>query len=139
MGGSRPDYARQTQDHANGAGESSRGVGLRGFESHPPHFLTNPPLSQSIVGEIVSFALWMRKQGYKDSTVRGCVRVLKSVARRADLPVPESTKCYLAGAKVSEARKALIVQHLARFYTYKRIPFDKPHYVPVDTLPFIPI
>ena len=67
------------------------------------------------------------------------MRALRSVARRADLLVPESTKCYLAGAKLSEARKALIVQHLARFYTYKRIPFDKPHYVPVDTLPFIPM
>ena len=96
-------------------------------------------MSQSIVGEIVSFALWMKKQGYRDSTVRGCVRVLRSVGRRADLLEPESAKCYLAGARLSEARKALIVQHLARFYTYKRIPFDKPHYVPVDTLPFIPM
>lgn len=53
-------------------------VGFRGFESHPPRFLTNPPLSQSIVGEIVSFALWMKKHGYRDSTVRGCVRVLET-------------------------------------------------------------
>ena len=109
---------------SNDESSGACGVGLRGFGSHPPHFSTNPPLSQRLVGEIVSFALWMRKQGYRDSTVRGCVRVLKSVARRADLLVPESTKCYLAGAKLSEARKALIVQHLARFYTYKRIPFD---------------
>jgi len=42
MGGSRPDHARQTQDQAHSAGESSRGVGLRGFESHPPHFAMNP-------------------------------------------------------------------------------------------------
>jgi integrase len=108
-------------------------------ESHPPHYSTNPPLSQNILGEIVSFALWMKKQGYRDSTVRGCVRVLRSVARRADLLEPESAKAYLATAKLSEARKALIVQHLARFYAHRQIPFDKPRYVSVDTLPFIPI
>jgi integrase len=81
----------------------------------------------------------MMKQGYKYSTIRACVRSLKGLARRADLLNPESVKSYLAGAKLSEARKAILVQHMARFYTYKRIPFDKPHYVPVDTLPFIPM
>jgi len=96
-------------------------------------------LSSGALGEILSFATWMMKQGYKDSTIRACVRSLKGLARRADLLNPESVKTYLAGAKLSEARKAILVQHMARFYTYKRIPFDKPHYVPVDTLPFIPM
>lgn len=64
---------------------------------------------------------------------------MRSVGRRADLLQPESAKAYLAGAKLSEGRKAVIVQHLARFYAYKRIPFDKPRYMPVDTLPFIPM
>jgi hypothetical protein len=41
----------------------AKSASVRGFESHPPHYSTNPPLSQSIVGEIVSFALWMKKQG----------------------------------------------------------------------------
>ena len=67
------------------------------------------------------------------------MRTLRSVGRRADLLQPESAKAYLADAELSEGRKAVIVQHLARFYTYKQIPFDKPRYVPVDTLPFIPM
>ncbi len=96
-------------------------------------------MSSGALGEILSFASWMMKQGYKDSTIRACVRSLKGLARRADLLNPESVKAYLAGAKLSEARKAILVQHMARFYTYKRIPFDKPHYVAVDTLPFIPM
>jgi integrase len=81
----------------------------------------------------------MRKQGYRNSTVRACVRALRSVGRRTNLLQPESAKAYLAGAELSEGRKAVIVQHLARFYTYKRIPFDKPRYVPVDSLPFVPL
>jgi integrase len=92
-----------------------------------------------MLGEILSFAFWMKKEGYKGSTARACVRVLKSVARRANLLEPESAKAYLANAKVSDGRKAVIAQHLARFYAYKRIPFDKPRYVAVDTLPFIPL
>jgi hypothetical protein len=67
------------------------------------------------------------------------VRALRSVGRRADLLQPESAKAYLAGAELSEGRKAVIVQHLARFYTYKQIPFDKPRYLPVDSLPFVPL
>jgi len=73
-------------------------------ESHPPHFSTNPPLSSGALGEILSLASWMMKQGYKDSTIRAWVRSLKGLARRADLLNPESVKAYLAGAKLSEAR-----------------------------------
>ena len=41
-------HARYTQDsrsrrEASRAGELSRGVGLRGFESHSPHHIENPP------------------------------------------------------------------------------------------------
>jgi len=91
------------------------------------------------LGEILPFASWMAKQGYRDSTIRSCVHALKSLAKRADLLDPESVKSYLAVARLSLGRKAVLVQHMARFYGYRRIPFDKPHYVPVDTLPFIPL
>jgi len=81
----------------------------------------------------------MRKQGYRDSTVEASVRVLKSVARRANLLNPESVKGYLATAKLSEGRKELIVLDLARFHAYKQMHFDKPHYRRIETLPFIPL
>ncbi|TSA43036.1 hypothetical protein D4R54_01630 [archaeon] len=42
-------------------------VEARGFKSHPRRFLTNP-LGSFPLGEIVSFGLWMQKQGYRTST-----------------------------------------------------------------------
>ena len=91
------------------------------------------------VGEIVSFGLWMRKQGYRESTTHYCIQALKSVARRSNLLDPESAKTYLASAKISEARKAKLAEDLARFYGWKRIPFEKPSYRRVGRLPFIPL
>jgi integrase len=91
------------------------------------------------VGDIVSFGLWMQKQGYRASTVHYCIQALKSVARRANLLDPESAKTYLASAMISEARKAKLAEDLARFYGWKRIPFEKPNYRRVGRLPFIPL
>ena len=73
------------------------------------------------------------------STVHYCIQALKSVARRANLLDPESAKTYLASAKISEARKAKLAEDLARFYGWKRIPFEKPNYRRVGRLPFIPL
>jgi hypothetical protein len=81
----------------------------------------------------------MQKQGYRKSTVRYCVQALKSLARNANLLEPESVKTYLASADFSESRKAKLTEDLARFYTYKRIPFDKPNYKRIEKLPFIPL
>jgi integrase len=91
------------------------------------------------VGDIVSFGLWMQKQGYRASTIHYCIQAIKSIARRANLLDPESAKTYLASAKISEARKAKLAEDLARFYGWKRIPFEKPNYRRVGRLPFIPL
>ena len=48
----------------------------------------------SELGEIVSFGLWMEKQG------------------------------YLAQAEFSKSRKSKLVEDLARFYRWKNTPFD---------------
>jgi integrase len=81
----------------------------------------------------------MRKQGYRNSTVKYCIQALKSIARRASLLRPESAKSYLASATISESRKAKLTEDLARFYTYKHIPFDKPNYKRIEKLPFVPL
>jgi len=88
---------------------------LRGVQIPPPA-LFDEPLRFVPVGEIVSFGLWMQKQGYRASTVHYCIQAIKSVARRANLLDPESTRDYLAAAKISEARKTKLAEDLARFY-----------------------
>jgi integrase len=91
------------------------------------------------LGEILSFGLWMRKQGYRESTIRPCVRALKAIAKRTNLLNSESVKTYLASAVLSENRKAKLTDDLARFYRYKQIAFDRPRYRRIEKLPFIPL
>jgi len=91
------------------------------------------------LGEILSFGLWMRKQGYRESTIRPCVRALKAIAKRTNLLNPESVKSYLASAELSENRKEKLTDDLARFYRYKQIAFDRPRYRRIEKLPFIPL
>lgn len=81
----------------------------------------------------------MRKSGYKESTVRSSVKALKAVARRADLLNPESVKAHLATSGLSENRKQTVVEHLDRFYKWKRIPFARPMYHKIRLVPFIPL
>ena len=77
------------------------GVGLRGFES-PPHFSTNPPYL--VLSELVSFGLWLQRQGYRNSTVQPNGKASKALAKRTDLLDPESVKKHLALAQLSEGR-----------------------------------
>jgi len=81
----------------------------------------------------------MNKQGYRHSTVHYCVQALKSMARQVSLLDPESVKTFLASTDVSEARKAKLVEDLARFYSWKHIQFDKPNYRRIERLPFVPL
>jgi integrase len=99
--------------------------------------MMNPLVSPSL-SELAAFGLWMQKQGYRYSTVLNCIKSLRAIARRANLLNPEQVKAYLATCPVCENRKDKLTQDLARFYKYKQIPFDKPHYTRIEKLPFIP-
>jgi integrase len=90
------------------------------------------------LSEIREFAFWMQKEGYRNSTIQSSVRALKSLARHANLLSPESVKTYLAGAELSEGRKEVLSEDLARFYKYKGMEFKKPRYRRIERLPFIP-
>jgi integrase len=100
--------------------------------------MTNP-LHPSTLAEILSFGLWMQKNAYRPTTVLTAVSALKAIAKRTNLMEPEATKTYVSQSGLSEGRKELLVEHLARFYKYKDTPFEKPHYNRVERLPFIPL
>jgi integrase len=80
----------------------------------------------------------MQKQGYRQPTIRGTVNSLKSIDRRTSLLDVQSVLAYLARIQASEARKENLSNHLARFYKWKGISFNKPRYTRVNKLPFIP-
>lgn len=116
-----------------------------GFEptTHPAHRKENPrqienPSFNQALGDLVAFGLWMQKQGYRPSTVSGCVKALKAVARRSHIYDPERVKGYLASAEMGENRKQTVVDHLARFYRWKNISFNRPNYRRTELLPFVP-
>ncbi len=81
----------------------------------------------------------MRREGYRESTIVSAVKALKAISKRTNLLNPESVRAYLATAELSEARKSKLTDDLARFYRYKQIPFEKPHYKAVEQIPFIPL
>ena len=73
-----------------------------------------PPTVPSL-GGIVSYGLWMRRQGYRETTIHFSVKSLIWVAERTKLLKPETVKACLALAKTSESRKRKLVEDLARF------------------------
>jgi integrase len=79
----------------------------------------------------------MSKAGYKESTIRSTVAALKAIAKQTDLLDTEATKAYLAKVKMEDGRKEIVAIHLAKFYKFLGVRFDKPHYNRVDKLPFI--
>jgi len=129
---------------------------LRGWESKQvrrrQHFhvdtLSSSPCSgvrhiqeiePQVLSQILQFAFWMRKSGYRNSTVQTCVQALKGLARRTNLLDTESVKSYLANAELSENRKTKLLEDVPRFYAYLKIPFNRPRYKRIETLPFIPL
>ena len=60
---------------------SDRGVGLRGFESHPPH----REHYQVQNGRVLGHAFFLKKEGYRESTITSRVKALRSLSRKADL------------------------------------------------------
>ena len=87
-------------------------LGLVGSNPTPgARTITHGVLSE-ILSDVLTYAFWMRKQGYRPSTIRSCVATLKAVSKRADLLDQEAVKTYLASANLSVGRKEKICQDL---------------------------
>jgi hypothetical protein len=79
----------------------------------------------------------MRKEGYRESTCRFAVQVLKGVARHVPLLNPNEVKGFLAKASCGESRKQRTSWDLVRFYKWRGIPFEMSRYRQIEKLPFI--
>jgi len=115
------------------AGVLSRGVGLRGFESHPPHHERYP-----LQAKALEHAFWLKREGYRESTMVSRVKLLAGLAKKAHLLDPESVKEAIATLDVTEARKENIVCVYGGFRRQNNVPFNPPRYHRVERLPFIP-
>jgi integrase len=100
---------------------------------------TNQSQTADIKGKLVEFAWWLKKQGYKDSTITSKVKLLRILAKRgADLLNPESVKEVIAQQEWSEGRKENAVDAYTSFLVFVGGKWDPPKYKRVDKLPFIP-
>ena len=113
-------------------------VGVPGFESPPPHHSLGPTVPAENNARILEHALWLQKEGYRPSTIRGAIKNLKAIARHCNLLNPEAVKAYLAKAGYSENNRDKVIGDLTRFYKALNIKWYRPLSRRVEKLPFIP-
>ncbi len=91
-------------------------------------------------GKIVQFLWWMRKEGYKESTIISRGKKLRRLVKLgANLLDPESVKEILAKQrKWSDSQKQTMVYVYDLFAKWAGISWEKPRYKRTRKLPFIP-
>jgi len=95
----------------------------------------NPKLSELLF----SFAWWMKKEGYSESTIETRVKLLKILTKRgANLLDKETVKETLAKLNWCSKRKACAVDAYTIFLRMRGERWDPPIYREVRKLPFIP-
>jgi len=88
---------------------------------------------------VTEHSLFLLREGYRESTIWSRVSSLKSLARKADLKDPEAVKAAISQLNCSEGRKEILVTTCRLFCSQFEIPFTRPRYQRVETLPFIPL
>src|SRR6266705_4846307 len=109
-----------------------------------PSWVRIPPpaptaLSADAIQRILDHAFYLRKEGYRESTIVGRAKALRSLARKTDILNPEAVKETIARRGVTEARKENLVCVYALFCKQNAIPFAPPRYQRVEKLPFVPL
>jgi integrase len=102
---------------------------------------TGEKLAGDVAEKIVQFLWWMKKQGYRESTIISRGSRLRRLAKLgANLLDPESVKEVIAKQdNWSESRKEAMVYAYDLFAKYMEIKWNRPVYKPSRKLPFIPL
>ncbi|MEM4727236.1 MAG: tyrosine-type recombinase/integrase [Candidatus Bathyarchaeia archaeon] len=88
---------------------------------------------------LFNFAWYMKKNGYKETTIRGkSSRLRRLVKLGANLLDPESVKEIIASQSWNDSSKETTAEAYDLFAKYTGIRWEKPLYKPVRRLPFIP-
>jgi len=92
-----------------------------------------------IKGAIVSFAWYLKKNGYREITIHVATNNLTILHRRgADLFNPETVKETIANQKWSESYKLNMAAIYTLFLKMQGLTWQQPMYKPVEKFPFIP-
>ena len=98
-------------------------------------------VSPRVREKLIEFLWWMRKQGYRESTIISRSKKLWRLVRLgADLLNPESVKLVVAKQRNwTESHKETVVCAYDLFVKWLGLQWDKPRYRRVEKLPFIPL
>jgi len=89
--------------------------------------------------KILDYAWWMKKQGYKETTIESYVWALKNlILQHADLGESETVKEVLAKQAVSNARKNVAIAAYTLFLKTQGETWEPPICKVTRKLPFIP-
>jgi integrase len=93
----------------------------------------------TLKGKFVEYLWYLKKQGYRKSTIEAKVQRLKRLASLgADLFNPESVKKTIANDEWKDSYKAGLVSAYSTFVEMVGFNWKPPRYKPVQKLPFIP-
>ena len=122
----------------------SSGAGLRGFKSHPRHLGNHltcfsgldhaKPLSE----DILVVKLFMKNDGYPDSTIDSTVKRLKHLATESNLRDSVSVKAFLASKNVSSGFKSNLCDAYGHFLDCHGLSWSRHRYKREKGLPKVP-
>jgi integrase len=95
---------------------------------------------QTRKGLIINFMLYMKKQGFRPSTIKNRAELIKTLLNQgADLNNPEDIKFVIADKKCGDGYKKNLVLAYDTLLRMQGKKWDAPRYKPPDRLPFIPL
>lgn len=91
-------------------------------------------------GQIVGFAWYLKKEGYRENTIRARTKTLETLVKRgANLLDPDSVKEIIASQKWVDTTKLNASIAYKRFTEYMGIAYKPPKYRASSRIPFIPL
>jgi len=95
----------------------------------------------TIKGKIVEFIAWQQRQGYRESTIKGRLEIIKTLANHcgSDLLNQDAIKESIAKLKASDGYKANIAHAYTAFLSMQGLTWNPPIYKRRDRTPFIPL
>lgn len=95
--------------------------------------------TEGIKGKIIEFAWWMKKNGYRETTIRVASKRLKTLARKgATLSDPESVKATIAKQPWADSGKLNVSAIYTLFLKMQGLTWNQPIYKATRKMPFIP-
>jgi integrase len=93
----------------------------------------------NIPEKVVNYLLWLKKQGYAESTIFSRVKIIKYLAKTSNIDDPEAIKELIAKKESwCLGRKEIVVECYSNFLICVGGTWNPPRYRAIEKLPFIP-